>query len=58
MVKAGAHLLLQVRAAVLNGDLRERFAYKPPETRPSIEVCVDGPTDTAAAQDNVTLQLI
>lgn len=28
--KRGAHLLLQVRAAVLNGDLRERLAYKPP----------------------------
>ena len=29
--KRGAHLLLQVRAAVLNGDLRERLAYKPPK---------------------------
>jgi hypothetical protein len=28
--KRGAHLLLQVRAAVLNGDLQERLAYKPP----------------------------
>jgi hypothetical protein len=27
----GAHLLLQVRAAVLNGDLRERLRYKPPK---------------------------
>jgi hypothetical protein len=27
--KRGAHLLLQVRAAV--GDLRERLTYKPPE---------------------------
>ena len=27
--KRGAHLLLQVRAAVLNGDLRERLAYTP-----------------------------
>jgi hypothetical protein len=27
--KRGAHLLLQVRAAVLNGDLRERLTYKP-----------------------------
>jgi hypothetical protein len=26
-----AHLLLQVRAAVLNGDLRERLTYKPPK---------------------------
>src|SRR5580693_7880432 len=29
--KRGAHLLLQVRAAVLNGDLRERLTYKPPK---------------------------
>ena len=29
--KRGAHLLLQVRAAVINGDLRERLAYKPPK---------------------------
>jgi hypothetical protein len=29
--KRGAHLLLQVRAAVLNGDLRERLSYKPPK---------------------------
>jgi hypothetical protein len=29
--KRGAHLLLQVRAAVLNDDLRERLAYKPPK---------------------------
>ena len=29
--KRGAHLLLQVRAAVLNGDLRERLIYKPPK---------------------------
>jgi hypothetical protein len=29
--KRGAHLLLPVRAAVLNGDLRERLTYKPPE---------------------------
>lgn len=29
--KRGAHLLLQVRAAVLNHDLRERLAYKPPK---------------------------
>jgi hypothetical protein len=29
--KRGAHLLLQVRTAVLNGDLRERLAYKPPK---------------------------
>jgi hypothetical protein len=29
--KRGAHLLLQGRAAVLNGDLRERLAYKPPK---------------------------
>ena len=28
--KRGAHLLLQVRAAVLNGDFKERLAYKPP----------------------------
>jgi putative transposase len=28
--KRGAHLLLQVRAAVLNGDLRERLTYRPP----------------------------
>jgi len=27
----GAHLLLQVRAAVLNGDLRERLTYEPPK---------------------------
>jgi hypothetical protein len=30
-LKRGAHLLLQVRAAVLNSDLRERLTYKPPE---------------------------
>jgi hypothetical protein len=29
--KRGAHLLLQVRAAVLNGDLRKRLTYKPPK---------------------------
>ena len=29
--KRGAHLLLQVRAAVLNGDLRERLMYEPPK---------------------------
>ena len=29
--KRGAHLLLQVRAAVLNGDLRARLAYQPPK---------------------------
>jgi hypothetical protein len=29
--KRGAHLLLQFRAAVLNGDLRERLTYKPPK---------------------------
>jgi hypothetical protein len=29
--KRGAHLLLQVRAAVLNGDLRGRLTYKPPK---------------------------
>jgi hypothetical protein len=29
--KRGAHLLLQVRAAVLNGDLRECLTYKPPK---------------------------
>ena len=27
----GAHILLQVRAAVLNGDLRERLTYQPPK---------------------------
>jgi len=27
----GAHRMLQVRAAVLNGDLRERVAWQPPE---------------------------
>ena len=29
--KRGAYLLLQLRAAVLNGDLRERLTYKPPK---------------------------
>jgi hypothetical protein len=29
--KRAAHLLLQVRAAALNGDLRERLTYKPPK---------------------------
>jgi hypothetical protein len=29
--KRGAHLLLQVRDAVLNGDLRERLTYEPPK---------------------------
>jgi hypothetical protein len=29
--KRGAHLLLQVWAAVLNGDLRERLTYKTPK---------------------------
>jgi hypothetical protein len=28
----GAHRLLQVRAAVLNGDLRERLAWQPPKS--------------------------
>ena len=27
----GAHRLLQVRAAVLNGDLNKRLAWRPPE---------------------------
>jgi hypothetical protein len=27
----GAHRMLQVRAAVLNGDLRERLAWQPPK---------------------------
>jgi hypothetical protein len=26
----GAHLMLQVRAAVMNGDLREQLSYQPP----------------------------
>jgi hypothetical protein len=29
--KRGAQLLLQVRAAVLNGGLRERLMYEPPK---------------------------
>jgi hypothetical protein len=29
--KRGTHFLLQVRAAVLNSDLRERLTYKPPK---------------------------
>jgi hypothetical protein len=29
--KRGTHLLLQVRATFLNGDLRERLAYTPPK---------------------------
>ena len=28
--KRGAHLMLQVRAAVMNGDLREQLSYQPP----------------------------
>jgi hypothetical protein len=28
--KRGAHLMLQVRAAVMNGNLREQLSYKPP----------------------------
>jgi hypothetical protein len=28
--RRGAHLMLQVRAAVLNGDLHQRLAYEPP----------------------------
>ncbi len=28
--KRGAHLMLQVRAAVMNGDLREQLCYRPP----------------------------
>jgi hypothetical protein len=31
MVKAGRSSSLQVQAAVLNGDLRERLTYKPPK---------------------------
>ena len=27
--KRGAHLMLQVRAAVMNGDLREQLSYQP-----------------------------
>jgi hypothetical protein len=26
----GAHLMLQVRAAVMNGNLREQLSYEPP----------------------------
>jgi hypothetical protein len=29
--KRATHLLLQVRAAILNGDLRERLSCKPPK---------------------------
>lgn len=54
--KRGAPLLVQVRAAVFNGDLRERLAYKPPN--PSIEDRVDIRTDAAAAQDRMTPRLI
>jgi hypothetical protein len=53
-----AHLPLQVRAAVLNGDLRERFAYKPLKTSVSIEDRVDVRTGTAVSQGGVTPQLI
>ena len=28
--KRGAHLMYQVRAAVMNEDLRERLSYQPP----------------------------
>jgi len=28
--KRGAHLMLQVRAAVMNGNLREQLSYQPP----------------------------
>jgi hypothetical protein len=31
MVKTGAHLPLQVRAAAVKDDLRERLTYKPPK---------------------------
>jgi hypothetical protein len=31
MVKTDAHLLLQVRPAAVNDDLRERLTYKPPK---------------------------
>jgi hypothetical protein len=42
--KRGAHLLLQVRAAALNADLRERLTYEPPKPAPSIEDRVDART--------------
>jgi hypothetical protein len=54
--KRGAHLLLQVRAAVLNGDLRERLATA--EASPSIADRVDVRTYTTPAQSGVTTQLI
>jgi hypothetical protein len=57
-LKRGAHLLLQVRAAVLNGNLRERLTYKPAETTPSIEDRVDVRTDTTPAQGGLRPQLI
>ena len=49
MVKASRPLLLQVRAAVLNGDLPERLTHTA-ETGPSIEDRVDVRTDTAVVQ--------
>lgn len=33
--RTGAHYLLKVRAAMLNGDLSERTRYVPPETEGS-----------------------
>jgi hypothetical protein len=52
--KRGAHLLLQVRAAVPSGAPHVQAA----ETSPSIEDGVDVRSDNAAAQDGVTPQLI
>jgi hypothetical protein len=51
----GAHLLLQVQAAVLNGDLRERPHVQAAETSPSIADRVAVRADTAAAQDGLTI---
>ena len=58
MVKARRHLLLQVRAAVLNGDLRGVPRLQTAETGPSIEDRVDVRADAASAQGGVAPQLI
>ena len=46
--------MLQVRAVVLNGDIRQRLAYEPPKTSLSIPLRMDNGAHTAAAQNRMT----
>ena len=49
----GAHRMLQVRAAVLNGDLSERLAWQPPKPTHPISLRVDVRADAALAESRM-----